>query len=178
MLEFVNEWYNSLREFWGLEKLDRIPESDENLIHDDFTFLEYTPAFDSEIIRNLSAVLNGSNDNLPKTVSAAFNDIWKVQYETGSQNQTGYICHSLSDEFAGCILVKPVLEAQKNVIFVPERFRGLGIGSELLFMCVSKLKSDEEKWLVLPNIIIPEVIKPLLLRTGFEQIDFGFLLKI
>lgn len=183
MLEFINQWYNSLCEFWGLEKLDTIPESDENLIRDDFSFSEYSSVFDKEIEQNLNALLNGSNGSLPQVVENALRDYWKVQYQTEKQNQSGYVCHSLADEFAGCILVKPVSEAQKNVIFVTnffvsERFRGLGIGSELLFMCVSRLKSDEEKWLILPNIIIPQFIKPLLLRTGFEEIDLGFLLKI
>ena len=31
---YINDWYNELRELWGLEKLDCFPESDENLVHD------------------------------------------------------------------------------------------------------------------------------------------------
>ena len=37
----INEWYNSLREIWGLEKLDQLSESDDALVHDDFSFEEY-----------------------------------------------------------------------------------------------------------------------------------------
>ena len=37
----INDWYNSLREVWGLEKLDYFTESDDALIHDDFSFEEY-----------------------------------------------------------------------------------------------------------------------------------------
>ncbi|MCQ2572857.1 MAG: GNAT family N-acetyltransferase [Treponema sp.] len=184
LLEFITEWYNSLREVWGLEKLDQIPESDENLIHDDFTFEKYSPDFYHEVRQNLFAILDGSNCALPVEVSSAFQKMWQNRFEEDNNDgQSGFICHSLSDDFAGCILVKPVCDDRKNVIlvtnfFVSERFRGLGIGTELVSMCVSSLKSGEEKWLVMPNIIIPETIKPLLVRTGFVQIDFGFLLKI
>lgn len=184
LLEFIAEWYNSLREVWGLEKLDQIPESDEMLVHDDFTFEKYESRFNEEIRQNLCAVLNGSNDNIPDEVSSAFQEMWHKRFEDDcSSVQNGFVCHSLSEDFAGCILVKPVSNDRKNVIlvtnfFVSERYRGLGVGTELISMCVSDLKSDDEKWLVMPNIIIPEMIKPLLIRTGFVQIDFGFLLKI
>ncbi len=184
LLEFITEWYNSLREVWGLEKLDQIPESDDMLVHDDFSFEEYDPKFNEEIRQNLYAILDGSNDNLPAEVNSAFQQMWQNRFKSDCQSeQSGFICHSLSDEFAGCILVKPVCDDRKNVIlvtnfFVSARFRGLGIGTELISMCVSSLKSDEVKWLLMPNIIIPEAIRPLLIRTGFVQVDFGFLLKI
>lgn len=188
LLEFISDWYNSLRDVWGLEKLDQMPESDESLVHDDFTFEKYDPAFNEEIQQNLRSILNGSNNDLPADVCSALQKLWQNRFEEDCENQNsnpteGFICRSLSDDFAGCILVKPVCDDRKNVIFitnffVSERFRGLGIGTELISMCVSALKTNEEKWLIMPNIIIPEIIKPLLIRTGFVQIDFGFLLKI
>lgn len=184
LLEFISEWYNSLREVWGLETLDQIPESDDMLVHDDFSFEKYDQRFNGEIRQNINAILDGSNNEMPADVTSAFQNMWQKRFEEDCKNeQSGFVCHSLSDDFAGCILVKPVCDDRKNVIlvtnfFVSERFRGLGIGTELLSMCVSSMKSDEEKWLVMPNIIIPETIKPLLIRTGFVQIDFGFLLKI
>lgn len=188
LLEFISDWYNSLRDVWGLEKLDQMPESDETLVHDDFTFEKYDPAFNEEIQQNLRSILNGSNNDLPADVCSALQKLWQNRFEEDCENQNsnpteGFICRSLSDDFAGCILVKPVCDDRKNVIFitnffVSERFRGLGIGTELISMCVSALKTNEEKWLIMPNIIIPEIIKPLLIRTGFVQIDFGFLLKI
>ncbi len=196
MLEVISDWYNSLREVWGLEKMDQIPESDETLVHDDFSFEEFDSDCDKnkfiqcmkEIRLNAGAILDGSNSELPADVISAFQNTWQTLLCTDSNGVSnmgtrGFICHSLSDEFAGCILIKPVNNERKNVIlvtnfFVSDRFRGLGIGTELLSMCVSALKSDEEKWLVMPNFIIPETIKPLLVRTGFSQIDFGFLLHI
>lgn len=188
LLEIINDWYNGLREIWGLEKLDYLPESDESLVHDDFSFSEFNPELHEKLIEKYieqnANFLNGSDDSLPEEINSAIQGIWKKQFEIDkTENQSGFICNSLTDEFVGCILVKPVSGVQKNVIlltnfFVTERYRGLGIGTELLSMCVSKLKSAEKKWLILPNIIIPKIIEPLLLRTGFKKIDFGYLLAL
>lgn len=192
MLGLITDWYNSLREVWGLEKLDQIPELDDTPVYDDFSFEEYDSKYAQEIRQQLGALLDGSNSDLPAEVSSAFQTIWQNQFDAdyskcenlhGSVNAGGIVCRSLSDDFAGCILVKPVCGERKNVIlvtnfFVSARFRGLGIGTELLSKLVSNLQSTEEKWLVMPNFIIPETLKPLLLRTGFVQYDFGFLLKI
>ena len=63
-------------------------------------------------------------------------------------------------------------------LFVPEQFRGLGIGTELISMCISKLQSMGKKFIIMPNFIAPEIIQPLLNRTGFEKISSGYLLAL
>ena len=50
LINYVNQWYNSLRETWGLEKLDCEIEETEDLLRDDFTFLPYDYSCDSEEI--------------------------------------------------------------------------------------------------------------------------------
>lgn len=184
MLDFVGQWYNVLREVWGLEKLDILTESDEDLVHDDFTFQEYSSQTDKEdIIRNTFAILNGSDECLPPEIGSALNSIWKNQFDADAVSMSGFVCRSVTEDFAGCILVKPVSSVQENVIlltnfFVSERYRGLGIGAELLSMLVTDLKVRNKTWLILPNLIIPKIIEPLLTRTGFQKIDFGYLLKL
>ena len=63
-------------------------------------------------------------------------------------------------------------------LFVSNGFRGLGIGTELLSMCLSELKRSGKNWILLPNIILPESLEPLLIRTGFEKIASGFAAKL
>ncbi len=181
---FINEWYNSLREIWGLEKLDYFPESDENLIHDDFSFHNFTEE-DSQIIsKNIHASLIGEENNLPKELQISVFELWHNQFmNADAAMQTGFICRTLSEDFAGCITFSPVSDNQEKVfvltsLFVPESYRGLGIGTELLSMCLSKLKADGREWLLLPNIIIPEILLPLLSRMGFEKLGTGYSLKI
>ena len=179
----INEWYNSLREIWGLEKLDQLPESDDTLVHDDFSFKEYDSAADKmTILLNITAD-SCEDDTLPLEVNKAFYGLWRSQFESLASNQTGYICFSLSDEFAGCITTSPLLQNQDKIVvitslFVPEQFRGLGIGTELIEMCITRLQSYGKKWVLVPNIFAPDILQPLLTRTGFRKINSGYLLSL
>jgi predicted GNAT family acetyltransferase len=62
-------------------------------------------------------------------------------------------------------------------LFVPEQFRGLGIGTELVSMCISKLSASGKKWVLIPNFIAPDILQPLLTRTGFRKINSGYILS-
>lgn len=180
----INEWYNSLREVWGLEKLDYFTESDDALVHDDFSFEEYeSKAYKNEVLSNITAGIY-DDENLPSEVLKVINEMWRNQFEQAeAATQTGYICRSLSDDFAGCITASSLTENQEKImfitsLFVPEQFRGLGIGTELISMCISKLQSMGKKFILMPNFIAPEIIQPLLNRTGFEKISSGYLLAL
>ena len=43
---------------------------------------------------------------------------------------------------------------------------------------VSKLQIIGKKWVLIPDSIIPEILQPLLLRTGFERINSGYILTL
>jgi len=184
MNKYINDWYNSLREIWGLEKLDYIPESDEMLIHNDFSFTEYKSEYQEEVLQNISAALRTEYGDASEEIVAAFCDLWKNNFLSfDSSRQIGYICRSLSEDFAGCITAAPISDTNKKVmlltsLFVSNGFRGLGIGTELLSMCLSELKRSGKKWLLLPNIILPEGLEPLLIRTGFEKVGSGFAARL
>ena len=180
MMCYINNWYNNLREVWGLEKLDYVPESDDSLIHDDFSFTAYTQENKKELLLHMNAAFRERNENLSQELSQAIYNSWLEQFELAqSKNLIGFICRSFSNDFAGCITVSQLLQTQEKVmvltsLFVPEAFRGLGIGTELINMCLSELKKLGKTWLIMPNMFIPEYLEPLLLRTGFNKIDLGF----
>lgn len=178
----INDWYNSLREIWGLEKLDQYTESDETLIHDDFSFTEYISENDNKlIIQNINASIINDDENLPSEIKNVIYELWKNQFEKSEHTeQKGYICKSLSDDFAGCITASSILKNQEKIMFitsffVPEQFRGLGIGTELLSMCISNLQSLGKKIILMPNLMAPEFLEPLLTRTGFTKNNFGYI---
>ena len=185
MLNYINGWYNNLREVWGLEKLDYVPESDDSLIHDDFSFEAYNSgANKQELILQANADFKARNDNLNEDLLQALFDLWQRQFEQAdSEGQTGFVCRSFSDDFAGCITTSCVSDRQEKVmiltsLFVPASFRGLGIGTELISMCLSQLKKLGKTWLILPQMFIPDFLEPLLLRTGFEKIESGYAVKL
>ena len=180
----INEWYNSLREIWGLEKLDQLPESDDTLVHDDFSFKEYDSAFDKKTILLNVTMGECEDENLPPEINEAFYSLWRTQFEGDARDiETGYVCFSLSEEFAGCITASSLFKNQEKIalitsLFVPEQFRGLGIGTELLEMCISKLQACAKKWVIIPNYIAPDILQPLLTRTGFRRISSGYILSL
>jgi len=187
----INEWYNSLREVWGLEKLDQFSESEESIAFDDFSFDEYDSESYKEILLNINAEYSGcepENTEIPYEVNSALQKLYlklfAEQFEQAdNRNHTGFICHSLSDDFAGCITAAPILNNQENImvitsLFVPESFRGLGIATELISLLFSKLHKDGKQWILMPNSITPELLEPLLTRLGFEKIRFGYMAEI
>lgn len=180
----ISQWYDSLREIWGLEKLDQFSESEDGLVYDDFAFKEYNPSVDKKtILLNISYDLD-DEENLPSEVQSAIYGMWRTQFENDdAPEQSGYVCNSLSDDFAGCITASSSFKNQDKImvitsLFVPEQFRGLGIGTELISMCISKLQNSGKKWVIIPYYIVPEILQPLLVRTGFNKINSGYLLQL
>ncbi len=184
MMCYINNWYNNLREVWGLEKLDYVPESDDALVHDDFSFTAYSQEDKKELMLQMNAAFRESNENLSPELSQAIYNIWLEQFESAeSKDQLGFICRSFSNDFAGCITFSQLSKKQEKVmvltsLFVPEAFRGLGIGTELINMCLSELKKLGKTWLILPKMTVPDYLEPLLLRTGFTKIDSGFAVEL
>ena len=185
MMSYINEWYNNLREVWGLEKLDYVPESDDSLIHDDFSFTEYNQNINrKELLLAVNADFEERDVNLDEELSQAIYNIWLEQFDSASsRGDLGFVCRSFSDDFAGCITMSCVSNRQEKVmvmtsLFVPVAFRGLGIGTELISMCLSDLKKRGKSWLILPKMFIPDFLESLLLRTGFLKIDSGFAVKL
>ena len=184
MMCYINNWYNNLREVWGLEKLDYVPESDDSLIHDDFSFTAYSQENKKEVLLHMNAAFRERNENLSQELSQAIYNIWLEQFELAeSKGNLGFVCRSFSNDFAGCITAAYVSKKQEEVmvltsLFVPETFRGLGIGTELISMCLSEFKKLGKKWLILPKMFIPDFLEPLLLRTGFDKIDSGYAVNL
>lgn len=185
MQHYINDWYNGLREIWGLETLDEEPEDNEDLIKNDFIFLDYSSENYFELIKHFTNAASGDfNNQIPEEVQEAFFELWQQQFERAyKSNQTGIICRTQSEEFAGCITAAPISNRNDKIFlltsfFVSPKFRGLGIGTQLLSMYLNALKDQKKQWILLTNTIVPESLEPLLVRSGFEKTGSGFAAKI
>lgn len=185
MRAFIGVWYNNLREVWNLEKLRQEPDDNGELLLGDFIFQEFNSERDTELIlRFLSADSDLFGRDCPGQVRDAVSELWRRQFLCGgAEKQTGLICRTLTDEFAGCITAAPVSErAEETVVitsfFVPKKLRGLGIGTELLTKYLGALRSLKKKWILLTYTIVPDSIQPLLLRSGFQKTGSGFAAEI
>lgn len=176
LINYINRWYNDLRETWGLEKLDREVEETEDLLCDDFVFSNYDFKCDrEEVLKCIESVARDYSAVLPEEIANALPELWKADEDVKFGDKAcGFVCRSLSKEFAGCAVFAPCLKNAPNTVlltgyFVQENYRGLGIGRQLFEMSLAELKKRHFKWVFLANVILPESITPLLLRTGFKQ---------
>jgi GNAT superfamily N-acetyltransferase len=181
----VSDWYNELRELWGLEKLDQEPEETDDLVRNDFVFTAYDPARDKEmIVYELKNSMVFFDDELSEPVSDAVTALWIYLFEYGnSDSVVGFICRSQTGEFVGFISAAPcplnsVQTVSLTSFFVLENYRGLGIGKELFFMCLSTVQRQGFKWVFITDMFMPDTMLPLLQRTGFKECKSGFVMNL
>ena len=181
----ITDWYNSLRQVWGLEKLDYFSETDDDLVHDDFSFEEYKSGENQkEVLQQTCAFLTDDSSELPDDFRKSYYTLLEDRFKTYDLvGQKGVLCRSQADEFAGCITAAVMVGNQEKTMvmtsfFVPENFRGLGIGTELVNLLLNQLRVHGKKWILLPNIFIPSFFEPLLIRRGFRKIRNGFVAEI
>ena len=184
MQRFIGSWYNSLREIWGLEQLELEPEENGDLLHDDFIFSEYDESGFSEISKIfLHAEGNCSDGDFPEQINKAALKLWEQQFSCCGKNSIGFICLSLSGEFAGFITAAPISEKIERIFtltgfYVSEKYRGLGIGAELVSMLIQSLKDLKIESTLTAFMILPESALNLLEKQGFEKAGTGFFMRI
>ena len=152
-------------------------------MQDDFSCEDYDCSADKKtILFNIPADAYDEQE-IPSEVTSAIYRMWRNQFEKDDSSiQMGDVCYSLSDEFAGCITASSLFSSQDDLmtvtsLFVPEQCRGLGIGTELLNLCITKLENLGKKWVLIPNFIKPDVLEPLLTRLGFKKFSSGYILQ-
>lgn len=171
------EWYNALRETWGLEKLEDEIDESENLLYEDFAFHKYNMLRDRGCIASgASAIADEILEDNPDELGKALAEIWLKHTDSfGSESVNGFVCRTLSDEFAGCLLFSECLSSTKKAValaacFVAQNYRGLGIAKELFSICFSDLKIRGVQWFIIADSAIPQAIEPLLINHfGFKK---------
>ena len=176
LLNYVNGWYNSLRESWGLEKLDSEPEETEDLLLEDFTFGEYNLDKDRQsALELLKQAAQEIGQDLATDVAKAFEELWQCQFEWNVPGQKGFVCKTLGGQMAGCVSWSPCPKKSSKAVlmsglFVQKEFRGLGIASALFERALSSLKASGAQWVIIANTFIPDLMQGMLNRSGFKKI--------
>ena len=183
MKDRIKEWYDDIRESWGLEKLavseDRSEETDD-LVCNDFSFFEFNPGKDKDdILSGEKRVGQEFYDSYPK-IGEAVDFMWqKLSDSCGWNLKEGFVCRSQSEDFAGCLLTSFCPPSAKNCMlvtdfFVEKNYRGLGIGAQLLERCMASLKKRGIQNILITNTIINAELESLLISKGFEKLGSGF----
>lgn len=122
----INEWYNALRDQWGMERLaqkEDCEEADtfEALLSEDFTFEKSDPKNSAELEKLLSTV------DCTNKITGEW--LW---YAKNRGADECFKAKTASGECVGFAIVKGELV---TALFVREEYRGIGIGTKLLQMC-------------------------------------------
>jgi ribosomal protein S18 acetylase RimI-like enzyme len=175
MKNLVLEWYNSLRDFWGLERIGAEPDETEDIVSHDFLFREYEnedeiayetliDSVEREVDESLSPGLSDAMDELRARISDGFD----------SEGQYAVVALTPDGELVGVAVSKPIpvdsfLSVQLDTIAVYPEFRGLGIGKELLSRTIARWSGKGYRWLLFTNPVIPQSFQHVLHRSGFVE---------
>lgn len=160
----VLDWYNALREEWGLERIGEEPEDTEDLVLEDFRFREGREEDLAAAEAVMSQYYSGGRC-LPPVSTLRGPGLFSIVAETAR------------DDFAGFSLVE-ISEhvAQITRLGVHPHYRGLGVGEELLERTLDRLAETpvEEVLLDLPET--SSDFSRVLYRHGFLVYETRFAL--
>ncbi|MBQ6028449.1 MAG: GNAT family N-acetyltransferase [Treponema sp.] len=176
LLSYVNSWYNSLRESWGLEKLDSEPDETEDLLLDDFTFSEYSFERDRQnALELLNQAVQELGHEFAADVAQSFGELWLSQFDYNAQAQKGFVCKTFGGDFAGCVVWSPCPKNSSKAVlieglFVEKNCRGLGIARALFERALDSLQAAGAQWVIIANTFVPDLMQGMLNRSGFKKI--------
>jgi GNAT superfamily N-acetyltransferase len=185
MKQHILEWYNILREAWGLEALGGEPEDSANLVYGDFTVRECNGTTDVQAISLLKGEFLVELEALyPGEQGIAMSELWCAVSEYGSEvNPLTLVAENAMGEFAGFVSAVhcpsyAVYTVVLNAFIVKRMYRGLGVGKVLLEKYLALLRAQNIRWVFIVNPFIPETVIPFLLRCGFERLGSSFVLDL
>lgn len=169
------EWYNALREAWGLEALGQDFDDYDELTKQDFTFVRYNPRRDADCVAAYARAVAVELEHDGSELAIAAATLWRGRFAGVALGQKdGFVCRALADEFVGCLLSAPCPSPAKETVvltdfFVTQNYRGLGIARTLMALCISSLRERGIHWLIIADTTIPQQLDALITRMGFER---------
>lgn len=184
MNQVILDWYNSLREIWGLEQLGAEPEEFEDLVFDDFCF-RTAGETDLNTAREQELVVFDEMKNTFEPELAAFLALLNGQQKklADFSRQTALVCETASGDFAGFASFAPCFGLSENSVllcslFVLPRYRGLGLGKELLQQCLKAVKQQKKHFLFAPCAGVPDFFAKTLPLMGFTKLGSIYFLDL
>ena len=184
MYSVILEWYNSLRESWGLEKLDQNFEEYDDLVLQDFEFRPYNHKKDSDcVLSEAKKIADELKQRFNGETGLAVSSIWLRNFDFENPDCTGgIVCRTASGDFAGVLLFTRFPSFAKNVValtsvFVNQNFRSLGLARELFSRGISYLKEQKIQDFIIADSL-PDFLESLVTRCGFEKKDSFYILEL
>ncbi|MDR0378047.1 MAG: GNAT family N-acetyltransferase [Spirochaetaceae bacterium] len=176
MRKVIMDWYNGLREEWGLKRLGAEPEETRDLVLEDFCFRDAVPedqeaaqALHREYITELREIL-AQNKVPEKAVRSFVAERTRDWIFPGDQ---AVIAETGAGEFAGCLTAEIRGDALRvTALEVRPEYRSLGIGEALLSRL--PVSSGEITRVILDLPAESDDFSRVLLRHAFTPYTTGY----
>ncbi len=189
MKAVIDRWYAALCDQWGLESLGEEPEENDDLLHDDFVFHTVSDESDEELVfmstDALAQELQSMHDYEPGKVLSG---LWQeLRCSCNESSDFTLIGETVEGDFAGCITVATMPDASSGdsthtviltALYVVPRYRGLGVGRELIEQCRMNLQKRGIKWIVAGATPLPPAGKAMLEACGFTSLGTGLIANL
>ena len=176
MKNLISEWYDTLRESWGLEKLSEEIEDYPELVLDGFVFKEGFASNFSELFNEVKdkfiAEVESSDIN---GFEKAFCHLIKVNLSSIDEKDTFLLfAETETGEFAGAISMVACPPTERDVVqlpflFVEKKFRGFGLARELMDRCLTFLRKKSIRRVLIASTVLPQQFISVLEVNGFYQ---------
>ncbi len=174
MCAIVLEWYNGLRDSWGLERIGLEPEETEDIVSQDFSFRDVSAEDSGPVDILLASFEREAAAEYPAELADAIMLLWQRLVDDGGEGEAVLAAETAEGEIVGAALSSPFpadsfLTAQLSLVYVFPEFRGMGIGKELLERTVRLWSDKGYRWLLCASPLVPSTFAPVLHRAGFEE---------
>lgn len=176
MKNLISQWYDMLRESWGLEKLSEEIEDYPELVFDGFVFKEGSATNFFELYSEVKNKFIAEIDKLEMDgFQNAFSHLIKINFSSLDDDETFLLfAETETGDFAGAIAVSFCPPRTKEVVqipflFVEEKFRGFGLARELMERCLSFLRKSSIRCVLIASTILPQHFVSVLEQNGFYQ---------
>lgn len=169
----ILSWYNVLCDSWGLEHIGVEPEETEDVLYDDFVFRQFSERDSETLFWAANTIVQELESKYKGDFGSAIAQLWQQQRgESDPKTEFTMIVETVEGDFAGCITASPYPEESRYTVlitsfFVMPSYRGLGLGKELLHVCLNELKGRGVRWVLTGGMTIPETFVKTMQRNGF-----------
>ncbi len=193
MQDIISRWYVSLCEKWGLESLGEEPEECDDLLHDDFVFRQVSDESDAEqVFMSTDAIARELQHMHDSDAGRVLSALWQeLCVSCNESSDFTLIGETVEGDYAGCITVATlpdsILGSESGdqthtviltALYVVPRYRGLGVGRELIEQCRINLQRRGVKWIVAGATPLPPAGRAMLESCGFTSLGTGLIASL
>ncbi len=177
MRRYILQWYNALREEWGIGKIGEEPEETDDLILEDFRIRKPLDKDTSEILK----LHQHCREEYQKTIPGDFYREVFPEDMSGwvFPNDTSWLAENNNGDFAAYILAKTEGTYIKVIALevLPE-YRGLGIGEALLNHLITHVDKEKSSHILIDVPVNSENFSKVLFRKAFAPYETRYYLEI